>query len=89
VGLGSWPRKERFEEGDWGGREEEVPVGGGLFAEEEDAGGGPPERGDVGAKGSSKIVSVCARRVFIGAKEESTVNINIHTKGALGVTGVI
>ena len=78
MGLGSWPRKERFEEGDWGGREEEVPVGGGLFAEADNAGGGPPERGEVGAKGSSKIVSVCARRVFIGAKEESTININIH-----------
>jgi len=25
----------------------------GLFAEAEDAGGGPPERGEVGAKGSS------------------------------------
>jgi hypothetical protein len=51
-----------------------VVVGGGMFAEEEDAGGGPPERGEVGAKGSSKIVSVCARRVFIGAKEESMIN---------------
>ena len=43
-----------------------------MFAVEDDAGGGPPERGDVGAKGSSKIVSVCARRVLICGTEEST-----------------
>lgn len=35
------------------------------------AGGGPAERGDVGAKGSSKIVSVWARRVFIDGSEAS------------------
>lgn len=62
MGFGSWPRKERFEPGDCGGKEElvllpaaavvEVRLGD-WFAEEEDAGGGPPERGEVGAKGSS------------------------------------
>ena len=43
-----------------------------MFAIDEDAGGGPPERGDVGAKGSSKIVSVCARRTLICGTVEST-----------------
>ncbi len=42
---------------------------------DDDAGGGPwdvpIERGEVGAKGSSKIVSVCARRVLIVGNEWS------------------
>ena len=36
-----------------------------AFEPELAAGGGPAERGEVGAKGSSKIVSVWARRVGI------------------------
>ena len=36
--------------------------------------GGPEDRGDVGAKGSSKIVSVCVRLVFIDGGGESTVS---------------
>jgi hypothetical protein len=46
----------------------------GVFALDDKAGGGPVpiDRGLVGANGSSKIVSVCARRVFIVGRGEST-----------------
>ena len=50
-----------------------------MFEVEEDAGGGPAERGEVGAKGSSKIVSVCARRTFICGTAESTSQVNVFS----------
>lgn len=43
----------------------------GMFDRDEAAGGGPAERGEVGAKGSSKIVSVWALRVFMCGTAES------------------
>jgi hypothetical protein len=53
-----------------------VPRKEGVFAFEDAAGGGPVpmDRGLVGANGSSKIVSVWARRVFIVGRGESRHN---------------
>ena len=61
--LGSVEAEERKEVGDWGCC---------CWERDEAAGGGPAERGEVGANGSSKIVSVWARRVLIWGTVEST-----------------
>jgi hypothetical protein len=62
VDFGSVEAGERNVVGDWGCC---------CWERDEAAGGGPEDRGEVGAKGSSKIVSVWARRVLICGTVES------------------
>ena len=80
MGLAS---EERRKEGGWAVVFDGVVVV--ALERELAAGGGPAERGEVGAKGSSKIVSVWALRgftcgnVWSTGKQRVLVHIEVHT----------